>query len=446
MTERKSKSKKELEAAAGKSPVLQLALDFVELDRALRLAEEAVAGGVDWLEAGTPLIKAEGLEAVRALRRRFPDKTIVADMKTMDAGRVEVEAAARAGASVVHVLAAASDATIEECVEAGRAYGARIVADLVGVADPVARARQLAALRVDAVAVHTPIDLQMKAADPFVQLREIAAAVSLPIAVAGGINAETVVEAVKSGASVVIVGGAITKAEDAAKATREIAKAMRTGVRGVATISKRGSEREIREILTRISAANLSDAMHHGGVLPGIQAIVPGAKAVGPAFTVRTLPGDWAKPVEAIDAAASGDVIVIEAGGVGPAIWGELATRSARQRGLAGVVIDGAIRDTREIREQNFAAFARHIMPNAGEPRGFGEIGVPIRVGGVTVEPGDWILGDDDGVCLIPRDRALEWANRGLEWLEQENRLRREIESGSTLAQVAQLAKWEKVG
>jgi 3-hexulose-6-phosphate synthase/6-phospho-3-hexuloisomerase len=108
--------------------------------------------------------------------------------------------------------------------------------------------------------------------------------------------------------------------------------------------------------------------------------------------------------------------------------------------------IDGAIRDTREIREQSFAAFARHIMPNAGEPRGFGEIGVPIRVGGVTVEPGDWILGDDDGVCLIPRDRALEWANRGLEWLEQENRIRREIESGSTLAQVAQLAKWEKVG
>jgi 3-hexulose-6-phosphate synthase/6-phospho-3-hexuloisomerase len=83
--------------------ILQVALDFVDLDRALNVAQEAIAGGADWLEAGTPLIKSEGLDAVRALRQKFPDCTIVADMKIMDAGRIELEAAAKAGANIVDV-------------------------------------------------------------------------------------------------------------------------------------------------------------------------------------------------------------------------------------------------------------------------------------------------------------------------------------------------------
>ncbi|MEI6451305.1 MAG: orotidine 5'-phosphate decarboxylase / HUMPS family protein, partial [Actinomycetes bacterium] len=90
-------------------PLVQVALDFVDLPRALEVAREAVAGGADWIEAGTPLIKAEGLSAVRALKAEFPEHTIVADMKTMDAGRTEVEYAAKAGADVVGVLGAASD-------------------------------------------------------------------------------------------------------------------------------------------------------------------------------------------------------------------------------------------------------------------------------------------------------------------------------------------------
>ena len=88
-------------------PILQLALDFANLSQALRVAEEATQAGEIWLEAGTPLIKSEGVEAVRRLRAEFPAHTIVADMKVMDAGRVEVEIAAKAGANIVAVLGAA---------------------------------------------------------------------------------------------------------------------------------------------------------------------------------------------------------------------------------------------------------------------------------------------------------------------------------------------------
>ncbi|MCK4602096.1 MAG: orotidine 5'-phosphate decarboxylase, partial [Phycisphaerae bacterium] len=113
---------------------LQVALDFVELARALKVAEAAVAGGADYIEAGTPLIKSEGLDAVRRLREMFPDHTIIADTKTTDAGRIETEAAGKAGANVITVLGSASESTIRECVEAGRHYGCDVAVDLLGVA------------------------------------------------------------------------------------------------------------------------------------------------------------------------------------------------------------------------------------------------------------------------------------------------------------------------
>jgi len=135
-------------------PVLQVALDFENLSRALAAATEAVEGGADWIEAGTPLIKSEGLDAVRALKKAFPDRRIVADMKVMDTGAFEVEIAAKAGANVVTVLGAADDDTIAEAVRGGELYGAEVMVDLLGVPDPVARSRRAAELGAGAVCWH----------------------------------------------------------------------------------------------------------------------------------------------------------------------------------------------------------------------------------------------------------------------------------------------------
>jgi len=425
-------------------PVLQVALDFVDLERAIEVAREAVEGGVDWIEIGTPLVKSEGLNAVRAMRQEFPNHKIIADMKTIDAGRTEVETAAKAGANIIDVLGASSDATIAECVDAARNYGAEIVVDMIEVADPVSRARAAEAAGANYIAVHTAIDVQMVGGDPFEVLSKVVEAVSIPVACAGGVNSETAALALQHGAQIVIVGGAIIKSADARAAAAEIKQAMSTGVGKATTLYKRVDETNIREALTMVSTANISDAMHRTGDLPGIRPVVNGVKMVGPVVTVRTYPGDWAKPVEAIDVAGEGDVIVIDAGGAGPAMWGELATHSAIQRKVAGVVADGAVRDTPDIRELKFPVFTKLIMPTAGEPKGFGEINVPIKVAGVRIHPGDWAVGDDDGVIIIPKARAAEFANRAMDVLEKENRLRGEIQRGSTLSQVAYLEKWEK--
>lgn len=425
-------------------PVLQLALDIDILDRALAIAKEA-GPSIDWVEVGTPLIKSEGLDSVREAKRAFPDRTVLADMKTMDAGSFEVEMAAKAGADIVIVLGAADDSTIAEAVKAGRRCGAKIMTDLINVPDPAERARQLEALGVDYICVHVGIDRQMRGTKPLDLLRKIVSVVRIPVAVAGGINGESAAHAVKAGASIVIAGAAITKAQDCSAAAKMIKKAMLTGKPANKALGKESGEEGIRLLLLRVSTPNVSDAMHRTGQLNGILSVCPGAKAVGKAFTVRTYPGDWAKPVEAIDHAPEGSVIVIDAGSNDIAVWGELATWSCVKKGIRGVVIDGAIRDVDTIRKLKFPAFARHITPTAGEPKGFGEMEIEIVCGGAKIRPGDWIAADDSGVVVIPKEEALEVANRAADVLEKENRVREEIKKGSTLSKVLKLKKWEKI-
>jgi len=426
---------------------LQVALDFLELPRAMDVAKLAVAGGADYIEAGTPLIKSEGLDAVRRLREMFPDKTIIADMKTMDAGKIEAQAAAKAGANIMTVSGTASVSTIKECVEVGAHYGIQVAVDLLGVPDPVDFASRAGELGVAWLDVHCPIDRQMSGQDPLAVLKQVRGATDLILAVAGGINSETAPAAVAAGADVVIVGGAITKAVDPQQATADIRGAIDSGRAVASDLFKRVSVDTIRQALQAVRTSNVSDGSHRLECLEGIRPLRPGQFACGPAVTVRTLPGDWAKSVEAIDIARPGDVIVVDACGCPPAIWGELATESAKAKGLAGLVVDGAVRDTADIRKLEFDVWTRHVTSHAGDPHGRGEINQPIRVGGQAVAPGDWIVADDDGVMVLPKARAVEMANRAADVLEAENRIRQDIRDGKgTLGQVINLLRWEKQG
>ncbi|MCD4740480.1 orotidine 5'-phosphate decarboxylase [archaeon] len=426
-------------------PKLQIALDLMNLPRATQIAEEAVEGGVDWIESGTLLIKSEGMESVRALKKKFPDKTIVADLKTADVGGVEVEMASKAGAQVCIVLGISDNGTITEAVRAGKKYGSKIMVDMLGVENKIKRAKEVEAFGANYICVHVGIDEQMTGGTPLKTVTELAHAVHIPIAAAGGLNTETVADVVKAGASVIIVGGAITKAPNVTEETKKLKEAI-TEEKVIPTkLFKKYSEEELFDVFSRVSTSNISDAMHRKGVLHRIKPLKKGYKLVGKAVTVRTYDGDWAKPVEAIDVANKGEVIIIDACRGHTAVWGELASWSCKQKGIAGVVIDGAVRDVEDLLSLDFPVFARHFVPNAGEPKGFGEIGAEITIGGRCVKNGDWIVGDDSGVVAIPQERAREIANRAMNVREQENRIREEIKRGSTLSKVVNLRKWEKV-
>ena len=445
--ERKSVKKRKSESEEGK--ILQVALDVLELDRAIEIGKESLEGGADWLEVGTPLIKSEGMHAVRVLRSTFPDVPIVADMKTMDTGAIEVEMAAKSGASVVSILGLADDATVREGIESAHKYGIAIMVDIMNTIEPVKRAKEIQEMGADYICVHVGIDQQMRGLDVLSLLEKVSKAVDVPLAVAGGMDAVTASKAVSLGADIVIVGGNITRTANVKESTRAIKECMMReevseGVRRAGAEAGRRMDDELFKLFMQVSTPNISDAMHRKGVLQGIRPLFEGIKLVGKAVTVQTYEGDWAKPVEATDAAGPGDVIVVYGGSKEVALWGELASWSCKQKGIAGIVIDGGVRDVDEIRRIRFPVFARYVVPNAGEPKGFGELNAEIKCGGEYVRPGDWIIGDDNGVVVVPKERAYEIARRAKEVWKNEERVREEIKRGKTLSQVLDLYKWEK--
>jgi 3-hexulose-6-phosphate synthase / 6-phospho-3-hexuloisomerase len=424
-------------------PVLQVALDLVELNRALEIGHEAVDGGADWLEIGTPLIKSEGMHAVAGLKRSFPELILVADMKTADTGAIEVEMAAKAGASVICVLGSADDSVLLESVRAARKYGVKIMADLISVRDPERRAKELEKLGVDYISAHTGIDQQMTGVDSIENLKKVVNVVTIPVAAAGGITDVTASAAINAGAQIVIVGGAVIRSSNVTESTRKIKLAMDNPINP--GIIHKDPDEEIREILNLVSSPNVTDAMHRKGAMAGLFPLCKGTKAVGPAVTVQTFSGDWAKPVEAIKTAKPGDVLVINNDlGTSIAPWGELATLSCINQGIVGVIIDGAARDIDDIRKLHFPVWVRATVPNAGEPKGFGEIGSDITCCGQAVSPGDWIIADESGVVVIPRERRYEIARRAKDVYNTELRIRDEIKRGKTLSEIMNLLRWEK--
>ena len=441
----------------GYVPPMQVALDLVDLPRAIQIAEEAVRGILAvtndisraWIEAGTPLIKSEGMNAIRELRQRFPGHTICADMKVMDAGGTEVEMAAKAGANVVFILGCSPDSCISEAILAGKKYGVKIAADLISVKEPAQRALELEKMGIDIINIHVGLDQQVLGIKPIDLVREIAGAVSsrVMISAAGGINSQTAVEAYEAGADIIIVGGALYKAKSPEESARKIAQSLKSG-KPVATKEFLKYDKEhLAEAFMKVSTANVSDAMHRTGELRGLKPVWVGEpgelKFAGPAVTVRTYDGDWSAPVQAIDQAQPGDVLVIDACRGETAVWGELATNSCLSRKVVGVIIDGAVRDIDDIRKLKFPLFARNFTPTAGEPKGFGEINTPIEICGRKIEPGDWIIGDESGVVVVPKNMAMEIANRAIDVNEKENRIREEIQRGSTLGQTTYLKKWD---
>jgi 3-hexulose-6-phosphate synthase/6-phospho-3-hexuloisomerase len=191
-----------------KYPIVQISLDLISLDEALETAAVAVAAGVDWLEAGTPLLLAEGLHAVEGLRQRFPDHPIVADLKTMDGGYLEAEMMAKAGANLVVVMGRAHEATIRRVVDAGRAYGIKVMGDNLAADDRVECARWMERLGVDFIVHHIGFDERnmIKGLSPLDELDAVVEAVSIPVQAVGGLSIQQAIECPARGAPLVVIG------------------------------------------------------------------------------------------------------------------------------------------------------------------------------------------------------------------------------------------------
>lgn len=418
-------------------PHLQVALDLLSIEDALTIAEKAYRAGADWIEAGTPLIKNHGMRAVKMLRKAFPKATIVADLKTADTGDLEVEMAAKAGANVVTVLAMADDFTIKRAVNQANVRGLKVMADLLEVENLVERALELEELGVDYLLVHTPIDLQKvklkRVEESLQELKKLRSETKLPLAAAGGITVESAKLLKKVGVEIFVVGSAITKAKDVEAEVRKFCSVI--GLKREPEERMAISEELLIKRFEALPTPFISDAMERFGAMRGLKPLLE-KRIAGRAFTVKTLAGDWGKVVKAIDLAPPHSVIVVDAQGSELAVWGELATRSAMARKIKGVVIDGAVRDARDIARLGFPVWAKHFVASAGEPHGHGKLQVPIACCGQVVNPGDIIIADEDGVVVVPKEEAQDVLVKAEEVRDKEKKYKESIASGKSLGEL----------
>ncbi len=205
-------------------PIVQISLDLTNIDEALETAALALRAGVDWLEAGTPLILAEGLHGVRALRQAFPQVPIVADLKTMDGGYLEAEMMAKAGATHVVVMARAHPETIRCVVKAGADFGCQVMGDNMICQDMIVSAKLLEDLGCHYVIHHIGYDERRGIAaagqrmpSPLDQLRQVVNAVSIPVQAVGGLSLEQAIQCPQYGAPLVVLGAPLTIDADAFK-------------------------------------------------------------------------------------------------------------------------------------------------------------------------------------------------------------------------------------
>ena len=204
--------------------IVQISLDVIDMDEAIETAHLARRAGVDWLEAGTPLILAHGLHSVKRLREEFPEVPIVADLKTMDGGYLEAEMMAKAGATHVVVMSQAHDETIHCVVKAGRDYGIGVMGDNLGSASMVDGAKRLEDLGCGFVIHHIGYDERRGIAargevapTPLDELREVVAAVRVPVQAVGGLSIEQAVKTPEYGAPLVVLGAPLTIDADSFK-------------------------------------------------------------------------------------------------------------------------------------------------------------------------------------------------------------------------------------
>jgi 3-hexulose-6-phosphate synthase/6-phospho-3-hexuloisomerase len=216
-------------------PIVQISLDLTNIDEALETAALAMRAGVDWLEAGTPLILAEGLHGIRALRKAFPGVPIVADLKTMDGGYLEAQMMAQAGATHVVVMARAHEETIRCVVKAGKDFGVQVMGDNMICPDMVAGAKWLEDLGCDYVIHHIGYDERrgiaargMRMPSPLDQLRQVVDAVKIPVQAVGGLSLEQAIQCPEYGAPLVVLGAPLTIDADAFKtATGDLEASLR---------------------------------------------------------------------------------------------------------------------------------------------------------------------------------------------------------------------------
>jgi 3-hexulose-6-phosphate synthase len=189
-----------------------------------------------------------------------------------------------------------------------------------------------------------------------------------------------------------------------------------------------------------ISTSNISDALKNltgeYGIIPGVKPIQDDLKISGRVVTVKTQQDDWGTSLKAVETVKEGEIVFICCDGDEVGVWGELFSKYAQKKGVQSTVIYGAMRDVEAVKQLNYPVFSRSIVPHAGTPRAEGEIHIPLECGGVTINNGDWVFGDDGGVVVVAEEILQKVISEAVKIKKNEDEILHQIEEGNSLLDI----------
>lgn len=192
----------------------------------------------------------------------------------------------------------------------------------------------------------------------------------------------------------------------------------------------------------KVTSSQISDALNNltgnSGVINGVKPLFD-TKIVGMVITAKTRADDWGTSVKAIDVAGKNEVIFILVDDDRSAVWGELTSMTAKEKGIAGTVIYGAVRDVGAVRKMEYPVFYKNIVPNAGSSSAQGQINVSIKCGDISIDPQDVVVADDCGVVVIPKELLSSVINEANNIKKKEKQIVSKIEMGNSLSSILKL-------
>jgi 3-hexulose-6-phosphate synthase len=204
--------------------------------------------------------------------------------------------------------------------------------------------------------------------------------------------------------------------------------------------SKKTNSNQVELLREELTTPQVSDALKRltgkSGVIPFIKPIKQNIKISGIVVTAKTKSEDWGTVLKAVDAAKKGEILFIDSEDENNAVWGELTSKYAQKKGLEGTVVKGAVRDVGALHDLNYPVFSSSIVPNAGEPKAEGQINVCLIYGEVQIKPGDWILGDECGVIVVPAELFQEVMKQASQLKKEEAKILSQIEDGCSLSEI----------
>lgn len=415
---------------------LQVNLEFLHLENALFCAEQCILAGVDTIEIGTTLLKNSGLNSVRILRDRFPEVFLIVDMKSTENVVEEVNAAATAGASCVTISGAIPLHLWERAIEAGKEKGVKVILDFRGLSEIGHKLAQ-GVPEVDMVF----ISLEGDEDKPFYSLQEIISLVGqTPLGITGLSSEEEVSQAISLGISTLIARFSDSSGKDCQEAVKNLQVVLANCEKAFPLNPVSVNEESLRKMLDNLMPADICDAVEHSVYLDRVYPIHKYTKLVGKVNTLKVWPGAHIEVLEFLLEVEPGSILVIDSGGQGSAVWGQVATEIALKRGLAGVVVYGSITDINKIRDRGFPCYTTALTSAVTSHRGMVLKNKPLQIGNVWIRPGDWLLGDDTGVVCLSASHLFSIIPKALALSEEKMKLVSQIEKAEEeeLAEIVQ--------